>query len=1080
MPSDQELQDLADDWKKKGNEAFQKSELEIAVQAYSQGIVQVDRLVTLQVLLKVALLSNRAACYLKQGKLAECIADCTLAFTTMDKENDTNLRIKLLYRRAKALFLQANMPHKKKDDDLQLAAKDLLTLLSFDSSNKDANQLLQTIRAQHAVESRNNVSNTPLAKTLEALKKKDDKALHHIKVLVGMLTNDSLSAAMELGRLDGVEILLQMAQDESLDLKFRNLCLQSLSCAGSHPPFCRAFLKEGIQRKLSEIIFASCPNPEVDDLVVAALALYLRLILHLDRDDPGKEIEGKTLLEYDTLVDALVASLSSLNIKIMRAALDILSSWTVGRDRDNMIRASLDNYVDLPLPKTLAETRQMSPKELSAYKHREHQQRTRDDAWAFERAILFCNKGGLDALLKGARECAEFELRREITATLGKILAAVESEERIKNMVGPYFGYKKKKEEENKEDEDLGVVIEEIDEEEEGKEGQVSDILDPGNQEEKEGPVTLEKKMERAELASALLLAKSEVGAWAVGSGWPSCQSDLNDLVESSEKAALVMVSELISAAASVKETRPMVATLLSNTALKQLLSHEDRDIRTAAASAVTKLGLSESQTDEVEIVGLLEAACYMLEDSGDSSNGSAKSSKLLAAKVPGTVSTATTSIERGVEVMMYLVSKTLVKEELAHGFHATPESMHTGLELLVRVADMPNAGEALSAFGLASIFQLMAVTSLTLRKEAFEGKEFTMEQYDEMQNMQKTEEEKEMVEDSEYSDDSPVQCTERIQKMAHANVPRALVQLTEGASDKTLEQLVSALNRMANEPSVRGTMIQQGVLSALIKIEKEEKVPTDTKKKILRMLRHCIGKLLVTMNPLLLTSAQKMGSIKPLIQLVREIESTDLQKFEALLALTNLAAAGDDTKGKIVAEKGISSLHYAMFSDHGMVKKAATEAMSNLVPHEKMLEHLREHDTLRLWLALASDYEDNFECARAASGCLAMATQDPQIAKQLISIKNFKERVETILECGNLELMHRIFAIILNLSEGGEELRKAVINHGFLAFSLAYVQSYHDGSRAKELDFTQQDLALFNVTVDVARQVVKVCEEES
>jgi hypothetical protein len=494
----------------------------------------------------------------------------------------------------------------------------------------------------------------------------------------------------------------------------------------------------------------------------------------------------------------------------------------------------------------------------------------------------------------------------------------------------------------------------------------------------------------------------------------------------------------------------------------------------------VTKLGLSESQTDEVEIVGLLEAACYMLEDSGDSSNGSAKSSKLLAAKVPGTVSTATTSIERGVEVMMYLVSKTLVKEELAHGFHATPESMHTGLELLVRVADMPNAGEALSAFGLASIFQLMAVTSLTLRKEAFEGKEFTMEQYDEMQNMQKTEEEKEMVEDSEYSDDSPVQCTERIQKMAHANVPRALVQLTEGASDKTLEQLVSALNRMANEPSVRGTMIQQGVLSALIKIEKEEKVPTDTKKKILRMLRHCIGKLLVTMNPLLLTSAQKMGSIKPLIQLVREIESTDLQKFEALLALTNLAAAGDDTKGKIVAEKGISSLHYAMFSDHGMVKKAATEAMSNLVPHEKMLEHLREHDTLRLWLALASDYEDNFECARAASGCLAMATQDPQIAKQLISIKNFKERVETILECGNLELMHRIFAIILNLSEGGEELRKAVINHGFLAFSLAYVQSYHDGSRAKELDFTQQDLALFNVTVDVARQVVKVCEEES
>jgi hypothetical protein len=38
-------------------------------------------------------------------------------------------------------------------------------------------------------------------------------------------------------------------------------------------------------------------------------------------------------------------------------------------------------------------------------------------------------------LFKGARECAEFELRREITATLGKVLVAVDSEERIKDIL---------------------------------------------------------------------------------------------------------------------------------------------------------------------------------------------------------------------------------------------------------------------------------------------------------------------------------------------------------------------------------------------------------------------------------------------------------------------------------------------------------------------------------------------------------------------------------------------------------------------------------------------------------------------
>ena len=53
----------------------------------------------------------------------------------------------------------------------------------------------------------------------------------------------------------------------------------------------------------------------------------------------------------------------------------------------------------------------------------------------------------------------------------------------------------------------------------------------------------------------------------------------------------------------------------------------------------------------------------------------------------------------------------------------------------------------------------------------------------------------------------------------------------------------------MATVESVRGTMIQQGVLSKLIKIEKEEKNPSDLRKKILRNLRHCIGKMLVAVN---------------------------------------------------------------------------------------------------------------------------------------------------------------------------------------------------------------------------------------
>ncbi len=1070
MPSDQELRDVVEEWKRKGNEAFQKVDLAAAIQAYSQGLVQVDRIVTTPFLLKAALLSNRAACYLKAAKLQECQDDCTSALALLDKENDTNLRAKILYRRAKSLFMKANMPHIRNDDDLQLAAKDCMNLLAFDPSNKDATQLLNAIRAQHVSETKNK-HNTPLSKTLDAIKKKDDKILHNVKVLLGMLNNDTIGASMELGRLGGVQLLLDLANDPSIDLKPRYLSLQCLSCAGSHPPFCRTFLKEENQDNLTSMIVKSSNIPEEVDLVVGALTIYLRVILHWDRDDPDKEIVGTTKLHYNAQVDALMAAYGSKNLTLIRAANDVLSSWTAGAQREAIIRSSLDNYVDLPHPKTKTEMDQLSPQELSSYKHRQYQKKTRDQAWAYERATLFIRNGGMDEMLQCTVAADDATLRREMSVAMGKVFAALDEEDKMQAAARPLLGLKEKAStNEEKKEENLGVVIEEINDDDDEEEGKVVDVVDEDT---KPSTMTFEKKMERTALVTALLLANGSVGAWALGSNsWPNCKEHLTTLADSDQKTALCLVAELLAAAASVKETRPTVGSYLVEPAIKNLVSHSDKDVRTAAASSVAKLGLAEQETEDIELIGLLEAACYMLED-GEVDIDKAD---LVKANVPVSDTGALSSIDRGVEVMTYLVSKTIVKEELAHGFKATSESKSTGLELMVKVADKVGAGKALSAYGLASAFQMMAATPLTLRKESFEGKQVTMEQYDELRAMQKTQDEKEFDDEPELKEDSPEQCAARIGKMVNANVPRALCLLADGASDKTLEAVITGLNRLANEPSVRGTMIQQGVLSKMIKIEKEEKNPSDLRKKILRSLRHCIGKLLVTTNPGLLTSAQRMGAIKPLIQLVREVGSSDLQQFEALMALTNIASIGDDTKNKIVAERGLAAFKFAMFSEHEMVKQAATEAMCNMVGNEKFMEQLREAEELRLWLALAADFEDHFTCARAAAGCLAMATADPEVARTLISLPNFKKRMEEILECGSLEIMHRILVVVLNLAELGGEYSEAAESNGLIAFAHAYVESYHDGSKMKELEFGPDEMPIFNATVNVAKQIVRAC----
>merc|ERR1711862_211067 len=228
-------------------------------------------------------------------------------------------------------------------------------------------------------------------------------------------------------------------------------------------------------------------------------------------------------------------------------------------------------------------------------------------------------------------------------------------------------------------------------------------------------------------------------------------------------------------------------------------------------------------------------------------------------------------------------------------------------------------------------------------------------------------------------------------------------------------------------------------------------------------------------MNPSLLTPVQRIGSIRPLIELIRNHNASDLAIFEALMGICNIASLDDETKDRIISEKGISTLSYAMFSDHNEIRRAATEAMSNLVPHPEMMVHLEDPDKLKLWLAFASDFDENYLCARAAAGCLANVTQVPKIANELGKLKHFKEDMRSLLECGHLELMHRLLVILLNMLTHGGKCRTAVEETGAISFCKAYLESY-GGSRCSkkdELGFNTADQNLMEITLDLSKEIV-------
>lgn len=1146
MPSDETLLEQAEEWKRKGNEHYQKGNVLPAITAYSQGIVLCDRILSSGgtattgtvsatttvassfnanpssisstassrvVHCKATLLSNRAMCHLKVLQFPPVIEDCSTALAL--EPTDTTLRCKIWYRRAKARFLLSSSSDTTTSETsspgtlLQEAAKDLLQLLQADGANTEAQKLLATIRAVHH---QTRTATTPLRKTLDALiqssggdgnfhdgdagsanderdvpttKKKasrtvdEEECLKQIKILLGLIDDDAAIHAMELGRIeDGIPKLFRLTK-RFATMKMGILLLQCISRAAAHPAFVQRYLKNYQQDIYLLIEMASFPSSDdrvarpSSEFIVSALAALTRIILHADRDDPNLPIEATstTVVEDTVIVKSCIVALDGYpNDKlVLRAVLDVISTWTCGTEREMAARAILGSVVDptLPIPKTPADIRSMTPHELAAHRKREADKNKRDATWAVSRAKLFTmihdtntTLSGLRTLTRAACRCDDHVVRREIAVVIGRLLAALEGNDPnatgdiIKERVGPLLGKPKTKND--------TLTIEEVyNEDEEEKVPAVETECVP-----------LETKMERALVTAALLLSKKDVGAWALGTGWGDSTDELPDLIHSENPVAMCLASEVLSGASTVESARYIVANLVSGGAMEKLLMSEDRDIRSGAASAVTKLGLADKEADEGERVGLLSAACDLLEDRKESEQLSKVAEKLQRFN-----NFAGSSVERAIEMLTYIVANTAMKEEIVGGFQS-PGAPTTALERLVALADVPHAGESISGYGLASIFHSLAVTNLQLRKEAFEGRDVTMEQYDEFQKLGKTEEEKEILETQKDSDTEEM-CHARIRKMASVNVPRALVNLMEGASEHTLEQLVLALSRFASEPSARGSMIQQGVLSALIKIEKNEgPTETDTMKKIIRIARHSIARTLITTNPGLLTSAQRLGSIRPLVLLVRDIHASDLQHFESLLALTNLASSGEDAQNRIVSERGIAALHYVMFSDHEMVRRAATEAMCNLVPHEAMMSHLAEGDHLKMWFAFATDYEENYECARAATGCLAMATYDERIATKLVELEKFRQHTHTLLECGRLEIMHRAMVLLHNLVRHQGKIKEKVVKEGIVSFCEAYVITYNNNEHPDKSEFSDQERALLPVTVDLAKKIVKDAEE--
>ncbi|KAH9982621.1 armadillo-type protein [Lactifluus volemus] len=142
--------------------------------------------------------------------------------------------------------------------------------------------------------------------------------------------------------------------------------------------------------------------------------------------------------------------------------------------------------------------------------------------------------------------------------------------------------------------------------------------------------------------------------------------------------------------------------------------------------------------------------------------------------------------------------------------------------------------------------------------------------------------------------------------------------------------------------------------------------------------------------------------AIRPLSALLTHSASSRLQRFEALMALTNISSHSVEAASRVAQADGlVTKIEFLMLEDHVLVRRAATELTCNLMSgSESVFSRYSDghaaKSRLHILVAL-SDVED-LPTRLAASGALASLTTSPDACRSLYDLERDHHRVLSIL----------------------------------------------------------------------------------
>ncbi|KAI1280479.1 Protein unc-45 -like protein B [Halotydeus destructor] len=272
-----------------------------------------------------------------------------------------------------------------------------------------------------------------------------------------------------------------------------------------------------------------------------------------------------------------------------------------------------------------------------------------------------------------------------------------------------------------------------------------------------------------------------------------------------------------------------------------------------------------------------------------------------------------------------------------------------------------------------------------------------------------------------------------RRKALAEMNITPALTALAKSESKSARELICRVFNALCEFQEHRGAIVQAGGAKILLNMALENNSPPGKLEAAQALAR--IG---ITNDPQVAFPGQRAAEVvRPLKELLRP-DCTALQNFEALMALTNLATAGESVVKRILKDEGYLKVEHYMFEEHEHLRRAATQCVSNFITHPDVVK-LFECQNDRVKLLVCMSEEDDLDTAKAASGALAMLTGVSDIAcEKVFDTKRWFEILLMLTASKDKDLQHRGVAVVNNMMHSKKEVAEKIVETGIFEILMA------------------------------------------